>query len=169
MKKDNIRDYATEAFRFYAALGKPSYEALKDAVYQYALQEERKREVHTLAGISNPVESQIRNAQLAVDELAADLLDVLAVEKTLQILLARENGREILTCLDTVYFTEPLREIRRGEIQERVIFAAMLVPTSEPTVYRHLRLARTVFAVERGLRCANVDSSRFKISDILAP
>ena len=169
MKKDNIRDYATEAFRFYAALGKPDYKTIKQALYDRALQEEQKREVHTSNSISSAVESQIRNAQLAVEELKAELLDILAVENTLKILTARNDGRDIIKAIETVYFTEPRREIRRGEIQERVKFAALLIPTSEPTVYRHLRAARNIFAVERGLRCAKVDSSRFKLSDIMVP
>ena len=43
MKKDHIRDYATEAFRFYAANGMNT-EQFKDKIRQEALEEKRQRE-----------------------------------------------------------------------------------------------------------------------------
>ncbi len=166
MKKDNIRDYATEAFRLYAALGRPSYDDIKEKIYQYALREERKAEVKG-GGISKPTEQSLINAQRAVDEFEATLLDVMAVENTLKLLSLRDNGMEIIKAVEIVYFTEPMREIRKGEISDRVHRAEMSIPASERTVYYYLEIARNVFAIERKIRIAKDCSSRFKLSDIM--
>ena len=166
MKKDNIRDYATEAFRLYAALGKPSYDDIKEKIYQYALREERKAEVKG-GGISKPTEQSLINAQRAVDEFEATLSDILAVENTLKMLSLRDNGMEIKKAVEIVYFTEPKRPIRKNEISERVHMAEIAIPTTEPTVYRYLKIARNIFGIERKLRNCKVDSSRFNIYDIM--
>lgn len=167
MKKDNIRDYATEAFRLYARLGEPTYEGLKEKIYQYALREERKSEVHSMSCISNPTETQIRNAQNTVDEFESCLMDVLAVDAAFRILETRENGPSIKAAVEMVYFVFPDREIRKGEIQERARRAALAIFADERTVYRYLKIAREIFAKERGLSIGYLVSSRFRLHDIL--
>ena len=166
MKKDAIRDYATEAFRFYAALGRPKYEDIKKRVYDYAMSEERRAEVKT-GGLSLPTEYQLRNAENALEELEAELMDIFAVERTLEILSTHKNGQDIKDALEIVYFSEPARPLRRNEITNRVHFAEFAIHTTEPTVYRYLRIAREIFARERKLRSCHFDSSRFKLSDIM--
>lgn len=166
MKKDAIRDYATEAFRFYAALGRPKYEDIKKRVYDYAMAEERRTEVKT-GGLSLPTEYQLRNAENALEELEAELMDIFAVERTLEILSTHKNGREIKEAVEIVYFTEPSRALRRNEITNRVHFAELAIHTSERNIYYFLKIARDIFATERKLRNVNFCSSRFKLSDIM--
>lgn len=166
MLKDNIRDYATEAFRLYARLDRPTYDVLRERVYDYALGIERKREVSS-KGLSKPTEQAIINAQCMLAEFEAKLLDILAVESTLRILSLRENGQAIKRAVEIVYFTEPDRDIRRNEITERSIYAALIIHADERTVYRYLKQARAIFAQERGLRDRKVVSSGFKLCDII--
>ena len=166
MKKSNIRDYATEAFRFYAFLGKPMYDSVETALRAF-LEQERLRHEVTAKGIGKPTEQAVFNAQAEFAAFEAELKDLLAVEKTMQILSVQKNGTDIKRALDIVYFTNPDRPIRRGEILDRVHWAALVIPTTEPTVWRYLKAARQLFAHERGLRDSEIDSSRFKLCDIL--
>lgn len=82
------------------------------------------------------------------------ILDLIAVEKTLRSLEISAEGMEKLKALETVYFTAPERELKKGEISDRVSFAAQKIHVSEPTVYRFLNGALTEFAENRGLRIA---------------
>ena len=166
MKKSNIRDYATEAFRFYAALGKPSYDSVETTLRTF-LEQERQRHEVAAKGIGKPTEQAIFNAQAEFAAFEAELNDLLAVEKTMQILSTQKNGADIKRAVDIVYFTQPNRPIQRGEIIDRVHWASLAIPTTEPTVWRYLKAARHLFAHERGLRDTEIDSSRFKLSDIM--
>lgn len=154
MKKDITRDYATEAFRFYAACGRPTYEELKQRIYDDILAKE-KREAIKATGKnkppSNPVESANIKAEEEYERRSAELLDVLAVEKTMEILM-RGCKNETIKCVEDVYFTEPQRPLKRGEIQERVQQAAQTLFLDERSIYRRLRDARQLFSSLRGLR-----------------
>jgi hypothetical protein len=153
LKKDNIRDYATDAFRYYAEQGKPSYEKLKQAIYNEALKKS-KRELSGLkrSGISDPTAQAVISAERAVDERAGELRDILAVENTLKIIAFLPMGAGILRSIEYVYFEEPDKELEWGDISRRVTVASLNIPAGEDSIYRWLRKAREVFAVERGLR-----------------
>ena len=77
MKKDFTRDYATEAFRLYAAMGKPSYEEATKQIYEAALNDCEFKDPE-IANLS---------AEAAVSNATPLLLDILAVEKTIDILV----------------------------------------------------------------------------------
>lgn len=146
MKKDNIRDYATAAFQYYAKLGKPHKEDLEQKYYDDALNEYKRGEIRG-TGISKPVEQAVMYAEERLRDKQAELWDILAVEKT----LAQLHKDELLA-VEMVYFTEPRRPIKKGEISERVTKASLYIPTCERNVYYFLNKARTIFAFERGLR-----------------
>lgn len=167
MKKDNIRDYATEAFRYYAAMGRPSYDAIKDKLYRFFLAEENRSDVGSKDCLSKPTEQALINAQNRTDEFESELKDILAVENTLKILSYQKNGADIKKAIEIVYFTNPTKDIGKGEISERVHAAELAIRITEPTVYRYLRQAREIFASERGLSSFKFDNKKYKLSDIL--
>lgn len=148
MKKDHIRDYATEAFRYYAFLGKPHKEDLEQKYYDEA-KEEYTRQYSEVkgTGISKPTEQAVMYAEGRVREKQAELWDILAVEKTLMQLDCFERQ-----AVEMVYFEHAHRAIKKGEISERVTKASLHIPADERTVYRYLKKARLIFAYERGLR-----------------
>lgn len=87
------------------------------------------------------------------DRLASGcILDLIAVEKTLRMLQGSREGREVIKALETVYFTMPCRDFKKGEISDRVNLAATEIHAAEPTVYRLLNRGITTFAQNRGLR-----------------
>lgn len=149
MKKNHTRDYATEAFRFYKAVG--GVEAYKDKIWNEAL---KRREVSEIkgTGISNPTEADIMRAERAVETAFAEVADLEAVERTLYIISRSIYGREIRQAIEIVYFTDAGKELKRGDIQARVHKAGLHIPASEKTVYRYLAKARETFSTERGLR-----------------
>nr|DAW23829.1 MAG TPA: hypothetical protein [Caudoviricetes sp.] len=111
MKKDHIRDYATEAFRFYAS---------------------KKKEM-SITG-----------------DLAADQ-DISAVIATMNE-LKREEDFTTFAVVEKVYFSDPDKKLKRGDISARVIKATMLGNISERQAYASLEKARKIFAKKRGLR-----------------
>ena len=68
MKKDYIRDYATEAFRFWASCGCPTYKQAADRIYE-----------RTLGENSSDPERALELAEMAVNEAQPELLDMWAV------------------------------------------------------------------------------------------
>lgn len=146
MKKDHLRDYATEAFRFYAVLGKPSYRTLK-AQYMAEALEEYRREHEKGSGIGKPTEAAVMYAERQTEKKTAELLDVLAVEKVY--FTSKRLVREVI---EIVYFEEPTEPLRKGDITNRVIKASLMTFTSERGIYAILKAVRLRFAEERGLR-----------------
>ncbi len=135
MKKDNIRDYAVDAFRFYASLQcKP-----EKAAARFALQRKT-------------LKRGLKSADLRAAEAA--LQDVYAVIDTIHLLQSKQNGEEILATLHDVYFWNPNGELRRGEIENRVLYSTIQTHISPARAYRHLALCRRLFAEARGLRLA---------------
>ena len=138
MKKDSIHDYAVEAFRFYHQVGGLSgYEGII---------------------VSKAKERQAKGGfLLALKEVeaehAAELLDVMAVEKTLES-FARAGRKDILYAIETVYCTDSGRPMRKGAVQDRVRYVETTLPAAERSVYRCLKKARDQFADIRGLRQA---------------
>ena len=148
MKKDNIRDYATEAFRFYAACGKLTTEELKRKVYDMIYEQSRKELVRSGRGMhSDATAYAVIAAEEAIDSMKAEFEDIIAVEKTLHLL--KKVERE---AVEIVYFTDADKPLRKGDISDRVIRASMEIPADIRMVYRYLQRARDVFAKERGLR-----------------
>lgn len=135
MKKDNIRDYAVDAFRYYASLGCPKN---KQAA-RFALQR-------------NNLKRKLSSAELRASE--AELSDLYAVLDTVAAIAELENGADILEVLQNVYFANPVHDVRRGEIESRVLFTTFKSNISSATAYRYLALCRRMFAMARGLRLA---------------
>lgn len=146
LKKSHIRDYATEAFRYFARIGKPSYEELKSKIYDEALKKAKSEAGHS-KNISKPTEYAIIQAEKAVEEKEAMLLDILAVQNTL--LLCEEDVKK---AIELVYFPNADKPIEKGEICARVLNAVTELYASERRIYSLLYKARNRFAVERKLR-----------------
>ena len=151
--KDYLRDYSTAAFRFYARLGRPTYEEMKKVVYDAAFESSR-RELINDKNIKKPTQQAVINAEKAVEALAGELCDILAVEKV----LARMQP-EMIKAVEIIYFTDAERELMYGDITARVHKTESVIPASESQIYRWLKQARMMFAVERGLRLPSSDSS----------
>lgn len=147
MKKDSIRDYATEAFRFYAAKGKPSYRNLKAQYMAEALDNYHREYEKGGGGISKPTEAAVIYAERTVEKKLAELLDILAVEKVYY--TSYPDVREII---EIVYFECPTEPLRKGDISQRVTKASIYTFNSERAVYSILKAVRLKFAEERGLR-----------------
>jgi hypothetical protein len=149
MIKDNIRDYATEAFRFYARMGYPDPEQIKEQIRKEAY-EKGCREYIGAGGISKPTEAAILRAESELENRMAELKDLIAVHKTLE----RLNGvhNEIIYAIEYVYFEQPDKDLEKSDIETRVIKACVEIPASRRTVYYWLKKARRMFAEERGLR-----------------
>lgn len=141
MQKDNVRDYATSAFRLYAAMGRPTYDEATQDIYNKAIAD---------CGLKDP-EMAVSIAEAAVNQASPLLLDILAAEKTLDI-LERGGKAHIVRAVEDVYFVQPTQPLRRGDITARVNRHSIMTPTSVPSVYRCLKEARMLFAAIRGLR-----------------
>lgn len=146
MKKCHYRDYATEAFRFYAAKGKPSYRTLK-AQYMAEALGNYQREHEKGCGIGKPTEAAVIYAEKQVEKKTAELLDILAVEKVYY--TSKRTVREVI---EIVYFMDAIEPLRKGDISDRVTKASLETFTSERGVYAILKAVRLRFAEERGLR-----------------
>lgn len=150
MKKEHTRDYVTEAFRLYAAMEQPTYERAKADIY--------KTELAKRSGDDPSV--AVARAEAAVNNNAPMLLDILAVERTMELLERGEKGY-IVEAVKAVYFVRPTVPLRRGVISERVRCFALLYPADTSTVYRWLKEARLLCAAIRGLRTASIDMKRY--------
>lgn len=155
--KDHIRDYATDAFRFYAENGK-SAEKFKQKIYIEALDEIKKRETQVKDGISKPTEQALLAAEKAVNERISEILDMEAVDKVLAELEARHKNH-IIKAIEIVYFKDANKQFTTGDIQDRVQVAAIEIPAGERSIYRWLKQARELFAYKRGLRIDKVGSN----------
>lgn len=142
MKKDHIRDYTTEAFRFYARSGGREKYIKRLAADMTKSKGE---------GVCSPTESALINKEKVIEEHAAELADIEAVEKVLYALDVCGH-KAILQAIDYVYFKDCWRDIERGDIQDRVHYAEINIPASERQIYYWLARARRMLAVERGLR-----------------
>ena len=135
MKKDNIRDYAVDAFRYFAALKcAPTKEAVR-----FALQKR-----HLTQG-GKPKDCRA---------LEAELQDMYAVVNTIKVIETLENSLEVLQTLTNVYLSNPGELFKRGEIESRILYTTFKANISTATAYRYLALCRRIFAEERGLRLA---------------
>lgn len=148
--KDHIREYATEAFRFYASV-RMTADQYKKMIYDETLENYKKKETNNSFSISKPVEAAIMAAEKEVDKRISEIRDLEAVEMTLSELTAMYRY-DIIQAVKIVYFKEPEEGIKKGEIQNRVHTAELSIPASERSIYRWLGKARKLFAEKRGLR-----------------
>lgn len=146
MKKDFTRDYVTEIFRVYAAAGMPTYEDARARVYKAEL----------FARSSMDAETAISQAEIATEKRTPYLLDILAAEKTFE-LLERGGKSAIAQAVKAVYCVNPLQPLRRGDITSRVQRFAFTYPAEARSVYRWLKEARLLCAAVRGLRISDED------------
>ena len=152
MKKDFTRDYATEAFRLYADMGKPSYDEASKSIYNKAIAD---------CEFKNP-DIAVSIAEAAVNRATPLLLDILAVEKTIEIL--QRGGKEhIVRAVENVYFVQPKLPLRRGDITARVRRYSLTAFASERVVYTWLKEARLLFASVRGLRITKDDTEKYNL------
>ena len=152
MKKDFTRDYATEAFRMYAAMNKPTYDEAVKIIYNKALKE---------CEFKNPELANLA-AESAVTNATPLLLDIMAVEKTISI-LRNGNKSHIADAVSDVYFTQPTLPLRRGDISARVRRHSLEYFASERNIYLWLKEARLLFAALRGLRISEADAHKYNI------
>ena len=138
MKRDHLRDYATEAFRFYARVGKLSGDEYLKAVRG------------SFGCVENELQREI-NANHAANDAMAAACDLDAVKRTLDD-LEFSGKMHAAQAVRAVYFVMPSGKISGKVIAGRVRDFSLSCPASERTVYRWLSLARKVFARERGLR-----------------
>ena len=148
MKKQAYRDYATEAFRFWAREG--GAETYRQKIWNEAVANQQRQE--GFAGISKPSEAAIIRAEEALENAEASMRDLIAVERTLDIIRRMPMGEEREKVIKAVYMAYPNRDIRRGEIQDKVHRAEHDLHLAERTIYGMLADARRIFAKERGLR-----------------
>lgn len=146
--KNHIRDYATEAFRFYAKINM-SADKYKQKIYDEALFNYTKK--MKSSGISFPTESAIIAAENEVNQKLAEIKDIEAVEMTLAELRASRKTY-IIKAIEIVYFKEADKELEKGDIYDRVHAAELDIPASERSIYYYLGQARELFAERRGLR-----------------
>ncbi|WP_312047486.1 hypothetical protein [Anaerotignum sp.] len=148
MKKDNIRDYATEAFRYYAACGMKTSEELKQQVKKQIYDQSKRERIRSGSGAhSDHTAYSVMAADDEMYEMAAEFLDIIAVEKTMEQLTSDQKK-----AVEIVYFTDAGKELEKGDISKRVHKAEIQIPASSMSIYRWLRNARYIFSKERGLR-----------------
>lgn len=109
MKKDFTRDYVTEIFRVWAATGMLTYDEMRERVYNAELAKRSFMDVETA----------IVQAEIATGKRTPFLLDIMAAEKTMELL---EHGGKtvIVRAVKEVYCAHPTRPLRRGDITDRV-------------------------------------------------
>lgn len=153
MKKDFTRDYVTEAFRLYAIMGRPTYEAARKKLYEEEL---------SRYNLSHIEDSFLREEVLMKNKEAM-WLDILAVNRMIELL--RQGGKSyIVNAVEEVYFVQPLMPLRKGDITARARRFSLSFPTDERTVYRWLREARLLCAGIRGLRITETDVKKYHIA-----
>lgn len=148
MKKDNLRDYAVQAFMCYSQLGCPTRDELEGRI---------RLEVHRRMEGEDP-----KLIVLASDKELLRwepyLADVDAVGEMLRELEERGRG-DIAAAVRYVYFVKPSAvlpdqvdpRLRRNEITDRATRFSMKSYVTMKTVYTWLRQARALFALKRGL------------------
>ncbi len=146
MKKDATRDYTTEIFRTYAAAGFPTYKETRKHIYEAELAKRKNMDVA----------KAVAEAEKATEKKTPFLLDILAAEKTIELLI-KGNRVDIVSAVKAVYMVFPTQPLHRGDITERVRRFAVECPADTSTVYRWLREARLLCASIRGLTISEED------------
>lgn len=146
MRREIAKDYAECAFQYYASIGKPSYDSLKNKYIDNAL-EEYKKAYNQKVSVDN-LDNNIKLKKFidsALKSKKGELEDVLAIEKTLVLL----NDAEKI-CVDAIYFSnEKLTTVTKSNLIKELYLSSSL---TEKDIHGNLRKARILFAYERGLR-----------------
>ncbi len=142
MKKSHIRDYAVNAFRIYAANGEKTYALMRRDIYDRSLTEQLEKGVD--------VYSAMVFARQTIQRKMPMLLDIRAVEQMIS-LLEYSQKCDVVDALRAIYFVEPRRPLKNGEISNRVIRYATDYPCSPERIWRQLRYAQETFGRFRGL------------------
>lgn len=147
----NYRNYASEAFRFWARCGCISYDDAKKAIKNngdlleavYLLEKRRSRNVSHI-----PTQNRIALNPAMVKAVLEDIraCDAVFVKLT-------DRGDEVIkSAVRAIYMERPFEELHKGDVSARVIKFSLAVPVSESQVYNYLAEARRMFAEYRGLR-----------------
>lgn len=139
MKKDNVRDYVTAAFRYWALLGCPSYDEAKGAIKKSALSKARGSKAAKAY------------ADAEINKKIGELEDVRACEEAFKALEASGRGH-VCQAVKEIYMVNPNRPIHKNELSGRVVRFSMDHYYSERQVYYFLHEACLEFAYKRGLR-----------------
>lgn len=150
MKADCIRDYTTEVFRIYAALGKPTTERLQDIIFKAELTNIKEHS----RGLDLTNYEIFERAKSAVKYHKPLLDDIAAVEKTIHALEKRGKGY-VIRAIEEIYFVHPSTSVSHKDITERVRRFSLIYPADIATVYRWLKEARSLCAEFRGLRVSD--------------
>lgn len=141
LKKDNVRDYATEAFRYWASVGCPTYD---EAVARI-----KKRALEKAKGQSAEIKAAFVSA--CIDQRQGALADIKACDECFCYL--RAHGKEcVCSAVREIYMAFSRKRLARGELSGRVVRFAMDNFYGERTVYKFLDEACERFAGYRGLR-----------------
>lgn len=143
MSRDYLRDYSTEAFRFYAREG--SLEKYKQKLLKEIASSKDKG-----SGISKPTEAQMIKKEKILEDKKASIKDMQAVEDTISSF--KLSNPFTYRTIEEVYFIRPNEDLYKGYIQDRVIAASINLNSDIRTIYSHLRKARLLFCINRGLR-----------------
>ncbi len=146
MKSSNVKQYAQDAFRFYAKWGTLNKYIQKISEEAYEGTERNGGS----GGAGNPTEAAVVRAEKAMEVNQPALEDLRAAEKTLERLCIQQP--EIALAVQLVYMLDPENSPTKGEMKARILRASMKIPASERSVYYWLGIAIQAFARERGLR-----------------
>ena len=152
MKRDRYTEYATAAFRDYAA---SRLTAAERAEQLYEQNIKNAAEHIGIGAPKNNVGAAISYAEEAKADYAAYIADMEAVEKTLDYLKSH-NKQYIIFALKNIYMTDPKSRITPRIIGQRVRWVATKSYCDTRTVYKWLKQARRLFAEFRGLNPGEV-------------
>ena len=145
MKKDHVRDYACEAFRYWALCGRPRRADLERVAVNDAVLRRPGRVGGVQTGPGAPTEAA---ALSLCDRLSApEASDLLAVADTMELC-----DPPMKRAVEMIYLAHPRARPTKGEISERVLAASQRIPASERQIYYWMKAARDLFALKRGLR-----------------
>lgn len=148
-KKEWYMDYATHAFVKYAELGCPTREEQIAAIRSKV---NRELSLHEPSFIVIKADAEVAKAEPL-------LKDIDAVNRVFKI-LEEQDKPAIADAIRAVYFIDPRGKPRRGAIVARARRFAYEYPANERTVYKWLKSARLLFAIERGL-CTGKDDEQW--------
>lgn len=165
MRRDRNRDYATDAFQFYAAVG--GYEKYSKALHEQLTKEvaEYYQRSEVPAGDTMPVDPQAA-AQARYTKLAAlyepDMLDLKAVDETIELMEMRLWHKTRVAAVRHVYQKEPNIQLSGEILMDFVYAASREIFASPSSIYDWLYDARAIFAWKRKLRLTAGQENRLR-------
>lgn len=148
-----VKNYAIEAFRFYASIGEPTREEYQKIVSDRVKRCRRIRRKGILS------KEQLQELDAIEKQIKAEEKDILAVIRTLEIIKDKQNdgkrncSDKIMLALRETYMNpEYVMSQSKGIISRNVIRLSVSGGYGERSIYRWLNTAINIFAEERGLR-----------------